>query len=456
VEEIERTRERLFTGIAELTARSVRLADPLRYASSAIFYTGYHGRNDRDLRRRFAEFYLCASPQLAWRAAHCEHYAGPDERIRIGFISRYFQPEHPMTKLFLGLSQKLDREAFDVTVFRFDPRSTALPLADTQVTVLSEDLAAARERIAQARLDVLFYTDIGMEPTTYFLAFSRLAPVQCVTFGHPVTTGIASIDYFLSAEDLETGAAQDHYTETLIRLSTVPTFFRQPSPAASPPTRMDLGLPADARIYFCAQNLIKLHPEFDAVLARILQRDPRGLLVLINNKSAQLGQLLKERFRNSMLDTDRIAYLPFLKLDVLLGFLPSVDAVLDTPVFGGGTTSLEMFAVDAPILTWPGPYARSRITHALYRQMNIDGLAAESANHYVELALRLANDPAWRRAMGEALRERKHVLYENAALVRQLERFFIAAVAAATRGRKLANWTDPEARVGRTAADPDA
>src|SRR5208282_4023308 len=247
VEEIERTRERLFAGIADLTARDVRLADPLRYASSAIFYTGYHGRNDRELRQRFAEFYLRASPQLAWRTAHCERYAGPGEKIRIGFISRYFQPEHPMTKLFLGLSWQLDRGAFDVTVFRFDPPDPALPLPHTRVTVLGEDLASARQTIAEARLDVLFYTDIGMEPTTYFLAFGRLAPVQCVTFGHPVTTGIGSIDYFLSAEDLETGEAQDHYTETLIRLSTVPTFFRQPSPAARPPTRTDLGLPADAK-----------------------------------------------------------------------------------------------------------------------------------------------------------------------------------------------------------------
>ncbi len=39
-------------------------------------------------------------------------------------------------------------------------------------------------------LDILFYPDLGMTPLTYFLAFARLAPVQCVSWGHPVTTGI--------------------------------------------------------------------------------------------------------------------------------------------------------------------------------------------------------------------------------------------------------------------------
>jgi protein O-GlcNAc transferase len=437
VTEIDRTRERLFAGIAALTAKDIRLADPLRYASNSIFYTGYHGRNDRELRRQFADFYLRASPHLGWRAPHCATYAGAGERIRIGFISRYFHPDHPMTKLFGGIIEQLDRRRFDVSVFRFDPPGT-VQLGETQVTVLGEDLAAARQAIAQARLDVLFYTDIGMDPTTYFLAFSRLAPVQCVTFGHPVTTGIATVDYFLSAQDLDTDDAHAHYTETLIRLSTVPTFFKPPSPAATPTTRAELGLPADARLYFCAQNLIKIHPEFDVVLADILRRDPKGLLVLINNKGPQLVQLLMERFRLALPDApNRIAFLPFLKLDALLAFLPSVDAILDTPVFGGGTTSLEMFAVDAPILTWPGPFARSRITHALYRQMRIDGLVAENAAHYVELALRLANDPDWRGALQGQLRQKKHVLYENAALVRELEQFLTAAVAAATRGGKL-------------------
>src|SRR5206468_12232261 len=101
---------------------------------------------------------------------------------------------------------------------------------------------------------------------------------------------------------------------------------------------------------------------------------------------------------------------------------------------------LEMVAVDVPIVTWPGPFARSRITHALYRQMHFDGLSAENAEHYVELALRLANDGAWHAALQDELREKKHVLYRNVALVRELERFLAAAVAAAQAGSKLQSW----------------
>jgi protein O-GlcNAc transferase len=440
--EIDATREHLRAGLARLAARGIALPDPLRGASNAVFYTGYHGRNDRELRKAFADFYVGAHPALAWRAPHCDGYAGAGDRIRIGFISRFFLPEHPMSKLFGGIVESLDRRHFDVSIFRFDPPEGNPTFGDSRTTVLPDDLDAARRVIADARLDVLFYTDIGMEPTTYFLAFARLATVQCTTFGHPVTTGIANVDYFLSAHDLETPDAHDHYTETLIRLPVVPTYFRRPAVAAAPPTRAELNLPQDARLYFCAQNLIKYHPDFDAVMGEILRRDPAGVLALINSaRSQQLGTLVLDRFRRTIPDvTDRIVFLPFLNLDSLLGFLQYVDAVLDTPVFSGGTTSLEMFAVDTPIVTWPGAFARSRITHALYHQMQIDGLAARDARDYVEIAIRLANDPAWRGELRRELQAKKGVLYENSAIVRELERFFRAAVSAAATGHKLQAW----------------
>ena len=38
-----------------------------------------------------------------------------------------------------------------------------------------------------------------MAPDTFFLAFSKLAPIQCTTWGHSDTSGIDTIDYYLSS-----------------------------------------------------------------------------------------------------------------------------------------------------------------------------------------------------------------------------------------------------------------
>ena len=137
---------------------------------------------------------------------------------------------------------------------------------------------------------------------------------------------------------------------------------------------------------------------------------------------------------------NRIVFLPFLAHDAFLGILKNADAVLDTPHFSGGTTSFETFAAGVPIVTWPGRYARSRPTAALYRQMGVTGLTADHAAQYVDLALRLARDPDWRAQKQAELRQKCAVLYENLEAVRELERFFAAAVAAAADGRKLQSW----------------
>ena len=48
----------------------------------------------------------------------------------------------------------------------------------------------------------IVYPELGMDVTSFALAALRLAPVQAATWGHPETTGLPTIDYFLSARDV--------------------------------------------------------------------------------------------------------------------------------------------------------------------------------------------------------------------------------------------------------------
>ena len=63
----------------------------------------------------------------------------------------------------------------------------------------------------------MFYPDIGMSPYTYTLALKRLAPIQATSWGHPNTTGLNTIDYFLSSDSIEPDDCKDSYTEQLIK-----------------------------------------------------------------------------------------------------------------------------------------------------------------------------------------------------------------------------------------------
>src|SRR5205085_2242181 len=161
--------------------------------------------------------------------------------------------------------------------------------------------------------DLILYPDIGMDPFTYFLAFARLAPVQCTTWGHPVTTGIPAMDYFLSTDYFETEEAELHYSERLVRLkdAAFPGCYSRPELPLRPGS--SVGFDRGRRVYFCPQRLFKHHPDFDVLIAGILQQDPGGEVVLsyFDEDDAWRLPRLQSRLRRTCRDVyDRIVFLP--------------------------------------------------------------------------------------------------------------------------------------------------
>jgi predicted O-linked N-acetylglucosamine transferase (SPINDLY family) len=447
LEDLERERsqfaQRLEQLSAEVAANSI--ADPAETVGATPFFLAYQGKNDRDLHARLATIYRQAAPTLDYVAPHCRPPGPAPESspIRVGFLSSFFFG-HSVGKLTLGLLRHLSRTHFAVTLLRFpgpdDALARALDQAADRVVTLPRNLAAARELIAGERLDALYYADIGMDPWTYFLAFARLAPVQCASWGHPVTTGIPTIDYFLSSSALEPDHAEAFYTEALVRFDKINTYYYEPKIEGPYKDRAALGLGtvSGATLYVCPQSLFKIHPEFDPLLGAILRGDPRGRVILTEGVCPEWTPLLAARLRRTIGDeAGRVVFLPRLSPGDFLHLLAAADVVLDTPRFGGGNTSLEAFAFGTPIVTLEGDSLRDRITSACYRQMGLSDQIARSGSDYVQQALRLGTDPAWRDQVRRAILARKHLLFEDAEAVRQLERFLLEAVAVA-RGRARA------------------
>ncbi len=399
------------------------------------FFLAYQGMNDRDLMAGLAAIHRRATPTLDFAAPHCRDAAArpPDEGpIRVGFLSAFFH-RHTVGKLNLGLVRGLARGRFSVTLLRFpgpdDPMSRAFHEAADRVVTLPRKLDEARRQVADERLDVLYYPEIGMDPLTYYLAFARLAPVQCVSWGHPVTSGIPTIDYFLSAAPMEPEDADDHYTERLVRFGKVNVHYDEPQLTMPAKSRRDFGFDDGSHLYICTQSLYKMHPDFDEAMGAILRGDPRGVVVLLSGVHPHWGRLLADRFRRSFPDVaDRVRFLPQQAQDDFLHLQAVADVLLDTDPFGGGNTSYEAFAVGAPVVTRPGPMLRGRLTSAFYRQMGVLDCVATTRREYVDIALRLGTDPSWREEVRGRILAARHRLFGDAEAMREVERFLIDAV----------------------------
>ena len=402
------------------------------------FFLAYHGEDNRALQEKAARLLAGAAPWLITTAPHCTVPSRRAGKVRVGFISGFLY-DHSIGNTTRGLIARLSRDIFEVIALRITPSkndhvSESIRRSADFTLDLDPDIHRARAQISGLELDILFYQDIGMEPMSYALAFARLAPVQCVSFGHPDTTGIPNMDYFISNDLFEPENAQSHYSERLFLLNDLPTlaYYFRPGPPDTRATRESFGLCDEDHVYLCPQTLYKLHPEFDGLLRGILTRDPRATVVLIRPPYYNYAELLQQRFDRTLADvSDRIVFLGSMRYPLFLQLLALADVCLDTLQFNGMNTSLEAFSVGTPIVTLPGRLQRGRHTQAMYRKMGILECIAKDSEDYVSIALRLGCDKEFARQMRERILSRNDVLFENFKVVEEFERFFLSAVRAA-------------------------
>jgi predicted O-linked N-acetylglucosamine transferase (SPINDLY family) len=429
-EELHYWRKRLTENIQQLRNDHITL-DLSNDRAKALFYLAYQGLNDRDIQREMARVYTAPRETFDEAAA----VRNGQDKLRVGFLSCHLK-RHTIGHLMRGLIANLSRKEFSVTILfmsrNHDEVAEFIRQHADHAPQIPKDLHNARRLIADLKLDILFYTDIGMDPTTYTLAFSRLAPVQCVTWGHPSTTGIDTIDYFISSEHLESEDGEQHYTEKLVRLKSLPIYYYRPVPPSPLKDRAHFGLSETCHLYGCPQSLFKFHPEFDEILGGILREDPLGNLVLIHGKSRHWDELLMKRFSATIPDVvERIRFVPPQSREGFLNLNSVVDVLLDPVHFGGGNTTYEGLTVGTPVVTLPSRFLRGRITWALYKQIGVLDCVTASPAEYVKLAVKLGTDSDYRASIRSKILAAQESLFENANGVRELEQFFQQAVSRA-------------------------
>lgn len=429
---IER-REECLHELTSLQTRGLRLDRPELEVGLTNFKLAYHGVCNREMHTRIAAFYRSVCPDLTWTAPHV-HQAPGGERLRLGVVSAHLQTGHSVGRIFGGMIESLSRGPFDVTLFHVGPPVAGerfVGAGSMRSQRLTGPLPDVRAAIAAARLDVLLYTDIGMDALTYFLAFSRLAPLQVVSVGHPDTTGIDTIDHYLSFLDIELEGASHHYSEKLVLAGKMPLIYPAHRPAGSS-SRTDFGLPEKGRMYACLQTPFKFHPDFDAALAEILDRDADGWIVMSESEWPRQCRVLLERLRRKLPEGGRrLIVLPRLDFDQYLGLLACCDVLLDTWHFGGGNTIFHGFAAGVPTVTWPGTFMRGRAALLVYRHLGVDDFIAANSNEYAALAVRTALDEDLRRQFATTARERIGPAFTQPGGVTELEQFLVTALAAA-------------------------
>ena len=440
--EINYYRNEYKKNLKDLRKFKPQILNPGYLIEANFFYLAFHNKDNLKIMKNTSNLFRKIIPNVNYNIKKKKK----EKRIRIGFISELLT-NHTIGKLFGGLIKNIDRKKFDATIVHtFETKESTIKKnidnSANKIIYLEKNIEGQQKQIENENFDIIFYPEIGMSPTTYFLAFSRFAPVQIVSWGHPETTGINTIDYFLSSALLEADNIVKKYSERLICLSQFPLYYKPPQNLGLLKNRIDLALPEKYRLYGCPQSLFKLHPDFDKILTEILHKDSKAKIVLIGGEGLDKFWIksLKKRWSKSFpILNERVLFTKRLSLLEFISLCNCVDVLLDPIYFGGGNTFLESMMVGTPTITMPGTHLKANITAAAYKQMKISNPPiVKNSKEYIDLAVKLAQDIK----KNQALRKESKIaankyLYRNLNALKEFEKFLEEAYITAQSGNKL-------------------
>ncbi len=449
-EEICYYRHRFTRGLANLiaeipiTSKDLKILEAIGICTN--FYLQYQGRNDRDLQMQYGQFihrimtanypeFTQILPIPPWTE---------DGRIRVGYISAYMKI-HSVAKTSLGWIKYCDRQKFQVYCYhlgqnydgvtaQFQAHSDIFRHLPHGGDLNPTFIQNVGKQIIADRLHILVFLDIGMQPYMTLFAGLRLAPLQCATWGHPVTSGFPTIDYFLSGDLMEIETAASHYSEKLVRLPKIGIPFAKPPVPLVPKSRADFQLQDDRIIYLTCQSLFKYLPQYDYILPEIAKRVPQAQFIFIRQKNAfhvinKFWQRLQISFAVYGLNIDDYCTIVSqLHLDDYLHLNLVADVFLDTFEWSGCNSTFEAIACNLPVVTCPGEFMRGRHSYAILQMLGVTDTIAKDETEYIEIAVKLGLDQAWREQIVKRISQRHQYVYDEQTCVTALEQFYESIV----------------------------
>ncbi len=367
---------------------AVDLADPVAASAwrGAItarqpFALGYLTSDVLDLQRRYGQTVARIAATAPAAASGLSAPAIGGAKLRVGFATAFIR-NHSVWKLPLrGWLIGLDRDRFDIALFDLGDQTDAVTESARTLPLhyhggLRRDAGTVAGVIRQARLDVLIYPEIGMDSLTARLAAWPLARRQAVGIGHPVTTGLPSIDVMLSSAVMEPPDGADHYTERLVALPGLGCGYHTPHQGTPGPKSL-LPLPTDRPWLLCIQSLYKYRPAYDRDFVALAQAVPKGVLVFLASNNPKFTAVFEQRlaavFGAAGLNwRDHCVLLPRLNGPHFHALLHHAAVFIDSRGWSGFNSVCESLSAGTPVLTVPGDTCRGRHAHGVLQWCGLE------------------------------------------------------------------------------------
>jgi protein O-GlcNAc transferase len=387
----------------------------VRAASEAWLRTGarvLEGGSPRQ-QRRYAELRgLILSRLLMVKDNFVElpAYGRFGRRLRVGFVNDQFSADVSTYQLLANF-EHLDSSAFEVSLFALNETVSATERycqtkAERFVT-LASDLPTQLETLRQAELDVLvFGGDLSGEVNDLTrLALHRIAPVQMADHRSGVSTGLPQIDLYLSGAPSASPDRPECFTERLGVLRGPARTFAISAATSNVPdlSREALELPDDIPLFGTVVTRATISAATLGLWARVLAAAPQArlLVALATDDNESFCARIESVFEAHSVSTGRVSLFPADETapEDIRGLLRVADVYLNFGDANRPHWMIEALAAGRPVIA----RREAAPAKALLESLALDELLADTADAYVCIAARLANEAAVRTALAERL-----------------------------------------------------
>lgn len=402
--------------------------------------------NEANLRQLYRNRAEIIEHWLLARGAPLAHLFAPRDagrRLRVGILGQHLGAQ---TESYFTLAhiERLPRDRCDLRIYVMnepadDLARYAAGLCDEMVVLPEKSVFAAAIRLRADELDFLLIASnitVVANPLA-LLSHFRLARVQVVSASSPVTSGMTSADWFLNAEYNETeDGVLNQYTEQVYRMPGMVTRYayqHDRDPLTTRTGRSDLGIPANALVYFSASNFFKVIPEVSALWARVLAAVPDAWLVLMPFNQNWSNSYLSQPFCVRVLaqveaaggDPGRVLIIDSVPTRADLHSVMSVaDIYLDSYPFAGACSLLDPLLVGLPVVARTGRTFRGSVGAGMLRGLGLGDMAVEGEAAYLARAVSLGRDPVLRSREGNRVKAAllpRNPVYDSETGSRNLE-----------------------------------
>jgi len=435
-QEMSESRISFSKGLAILEAAPLLENDPT-IASTLIgrhpFYLAYQDENNEPFLSRYGQICTRQAQIIQEGLLKNRPIAKVNRKIRVGIVSNYFYNHpvwHAITK---GWVMHLNPVLFEIHIFNtngIEDAETELAKSNSTTYFNCGNTAQkAAQIIASQDLDMLLFPEIGMDTTTKTLACLRLAPIQAVSWGHPETTGLPTIDFYLSGQLLESEGANLNYCEELVQLPNLGTYFEHQPVQASNPNLEALEIDPTLPILLCAGSPSKYTPVHDLIFVEIAKKLGQCQFIFFNfdeNLTPIFKRRIEQSFsKNQLKPNEFIRFIPFLKKEAFFGLMQKADLYLDTIGFSGFNTAMQALECNLPVVTMEGARLRGRLASGTLNKMGLPELICKTEVAYIDLVVKLIQNPELLISYKAAIAKSKMNLFNDLEPIRALENFLI-------------------------------